>query len=120
MGGSKEPAITRRSVGGDRLKMMISLVDGSCPVCGSTEYVRFGRTSRGTQRFRCSGCGRTFVGNGVMAGTKLPAYKWAIFVECHARGATLRETAEECEVSINTATRMRHRMNEMMERLGEA
>lgn len=96
--------------------MMASGARPRCPECGSPEAVRFGGTARGTQRYRCSECGRTYVGDGPLAGTKLPAYKWAIFAECHARGATLREAAEECDVSLNTACRMRHRVNEMLER----
>ena len=32
-----------------------------CTGCGSMDSVRFGRTARGTQRYRCSACGRTFV-----------------------------------------------------------
>ena len=40
---------------------LLSLLDkrGHCPHCGSSRYYRFGK-DKGTQRFRCKDCGRTF------------------------------------------------------------
>lgn len=32
-----------------------------CPICGSPSFQKFGKTASGLQRFRCNGCGKTFV-----------------------------------------------------------
>jgi transposase-like protein len=38
---------------------MLDNKQGSCPHCGHTKYVRFGRKS-GSQRYKCKSCGRSF------------------------------------------------------------
>ena len=99
----------------DRI-MSILAEEGSvlCTGCGSMDSVRFGRTARGTQRYRCSACGRTFVYEGPKAGTKLDDEIWAEYARCHARGASIGEVMSACGVSRNTAYRMRHRVDEAL------
>lgn len=86
-----------------------------CPGCDGREAVRFGRTARGTQRYRCDGCGRTFVPEGPLSGSKLPEDIWMTYAGCHARGVPVREAATECGVTVATAYRMRHLVDEMIE-----
>lgn len=38
---------------------MLNNKQGSCPRCGHTKYVRFGKKS-GSQRYKCKSCGRSF------------------------------------------------------------
>ena len=98
--------------------MVVKAISGdrptACPVCGSMDCVRFGRTAKGTQRYRCALCGRTFVPGGPRSGTKLDDGVWLAYAGCYARGATVREVMAVCGVSRNTAYSMRHRVDEAM------
>lgn len=88
-----------------------------CPRCGHGHVVRRGRDADGGQRWLCRGCGRTFgpsTGR-VLATTKLPASTWREYAAMMVSGATLRECAARCGVSLRTSFSMRHRLLEVME-----
>lgn len=84
---------------------------GACPHCGSLDFVRWGRTGTGDQRFRCRDCLATFTS---LTGTP--------FCRIHDKGKLLenaacmkdflsvRKTAELIDVHRNTAFRFRHLM----------
>lgn len=77
-----------------------------CPRCRSEEYSRYGRTSSGTQRYKCKGCGKVYCFSGtraVIAHTKLPVEKWMDFAECFVDDLSPRETQRKIGVTQETA-----------------
>ena len=53
-------------------------------------------------------------GAGAWHTTKLPAATWARYAEAMLAGATLRDAAAACGVSLKTSFSMRHRLCEVM------
>ena len=66
------------------LRALVGPEPSRCPHCGSALVARRGRTSSGSQRWLCRGCGRTFTAatGGVLALSKLPAETWSSYVVC--------------------------------------
>lgn len=89
---------------------------GACPRCGCPHTVKKGRDADGAPRRLCRGCGRSFRASTgrVLGTTKLPAATWARYAELMLAGATLREAAAGCGVSLKTSFSMRHRLCEVM------
>jgi transposase-like protein len=89
-----------------------------CPHCGETEsYVRFG-FSRGKQRYRCGGCGRTFMAttNSIFAFTKRPIELWQRYMECMAQGMSIRKAATACGISVMSSFVWRHKILDSLAR----
>jgi len=80
-----------------------------CAHCGHPSVVRFGY-SAGQRRYRCKGCGRTFV---ALTGTPLLGLrdreKWLAHAECMRQGMTIRATAKAVGLTVDRAFRWRHR-----------
>lgn len=89
---------------------------GCCPRCGHPHVVRRGRGADGGQRWLCRGCGRTFRASTgrVLATTRLPAAIWSQYASLMLAGATLRQAASACGVSLRTSFSMRRRLCEVM------
>lgn len=89
-----------------------------CPRCGCPHVVRRGHDADGAQRWLCRGCGRTFRGTtgSVLASSRLDGAVWAEYAAMMVSGATLRDCAAACGVSLRTSFSMRHRLLEVMER----
>lgn len=88
----------------------ISNARPGCPRCGSRTPHRWG-TFAGRQRYRCSRCGKTFsdlTGSPFQHARDLAS--WHPFMDCLARGCSLRDTALHCGISLSTAFRRRHRI----------
>ena len=89
-----------------------AIAGAGCPHCNSFKCVKNG-IGRGMQRYRCTGCSRTF-----NAATKTPLAhlhsKKQFFQhgECLQKGMTIRQTAKEMGVAVSTAFRWRHRFLE--------
>lgn len=64
------------------------------------------------QRYRCKGCGRTFVftTGTIMQRTRKTLSTWAKYVQCFAYRLTLRDSAEICGISLKTAFMWRHKI----------
>lgn len=86
-----------------------------CPECGTGEYVRYGRTAKGTERYRCKACGRTFTPKHLISSSQIPEEKWMVFAECYVEGISIRRAADRCGVSTSTAYRMKCRIDGLME-----
>ncbi len=73
------------------------------------------RFGYGAHRRLCRGCGRSFRASTgrVLGTTKLPAATWARHAEAMLAGATLRDAAAACGVSLKTGFSMRHRLCEV-------
>ncbi|MDO5861533.1 MAG: hypothetical protein Q4Q58_01855 [Thermoplasmata archaeon] len=86
-----------------------------CPYCECGAVVRHGKTTKGTARFRCRGCGKTFVPQGVISGSRITVEQWMTFAECYINEDSVRKSADRCGVSVATAYRMRKRLEALIE-----
>lgn len=81
-----------------------------CIYCEKTSVIRYGKTSKGIQRYYCKDCQSTFTET---AGTPLyhnrKANRWLDFVECELQGLSLRETAKRIGIHYVTAFYWRHK-----------
>lgn len=87
----------------------------ACPYCEVRAVVRHGKTSKGSARYRCRACGKTFTPRGVISGSRLSADTWMAFADCMAHGYPVRRSADVCGVSVATAYRMKRRLDALME-----
>jgi len=102
--------VLRPAVGLDRVLDVIEQTSVLvCPACGPARIYRHGH-AHGLQRFRCTGCGKTF---NALTGTPLARLRlkprWLDYLECVLRSATVRGAAESLGVHRNTSFRWRHR-----------
>lgn len=90
-----------------------------CPICGSTKVVRNGRRTDGVQKFRCKDCGKSFVAktSTVSSGTRKPLSTWIKYIECMMNWATVRESAERCDISEHTSFVWRHKILDAMQNM---
>ena len=81
-----------------------------CPWCKTPEAVKRGRLN-GLMRYRCKGCGKTFnaLTNALLARLRTCG-KWVLSVQSLFLGETLKQSAERCDVHIETAHRWRPRL----------
>lgn len=87
--------------------------DITCPQCGVIgEYRKHGTTSAGTQRYRCTACGRTFVEdyNRPTYGSRHAEAKWKAFFEDMIKGEPLSVLATRFGLSTRTAFDWRHKL----------
>jgi transposase-like protein len=88
-----------------------------CPHCAAKTYLRWGRTSSGEQRYRCTACEATFT---ALTGTRFTGLhdKRALLelVACMADSLSVRKTAERLNIHRNTAFRWRHIMLPRLEK----
>ena len=99
----------------DEIDQTVALVERaakqhlSCPKCSSSAYHRHGH-AHGLQRFRCTGCGKTF---NSLTGTPMAwlhyKFKWLEYSDCLLSSYTVRKAAIRCEIHKNTSFRWRHR-----------
>lgn len=88
-------------------------IPSECPGCGCTDIVHYGRTSKGTERYRCKECMRTFTPARLMSRSQVPEAKWMAFAECYVDGVSIRSAATRCGISNATAHRMKCRLEEI-------
>lgn len=89
----------------------------ACPHCGHEKFKKWGATGAGTQRYRCSGCGRTF--NALTGTSFVRVHGKAQLVENAALMAerlSVRKAAKELGVHRNTAWRYRHLMMPVLDK----
>lgn len=78
----------------------------ACPVYGSTECIRYGKTRAGTTRWQCKACHhvRCRIGTGrILANTKLTEDQWMRYAECFVDHFPSRLVAERMGVCMKTA-----------------
>ena len=86
-----------------------------CPHCGSEDLQRWGiRNQR--QRFRCKDCHKTLnsFSKTPLARLRHPE-KWSRYLEGMPHSLTLRPAAKQCEISLGTSFRWRHRFLQAIE-----
>lgn len=81
----------------------------ACPCCSGVSVYRHGQ-AHGLQRYRCTGCGKTF---NALTGTPLARLrhraKWLDYLDCMLGSATIRRAAAAVQVHKDTSFRWRHR-----------
>lgn len=84
----------------------------SCPHCGSSKFMKYGKNKFGKQRYKCS-CGKVFISttNTIIHGTWKSLNQWMTFLHHYAIGSSLEVCARECQISENTANRWRHKIS---------
>ena len=97
----------------------MAIADGrgpSCPKCGSSDLVRNGLTTKGTQRYFCKSCGATrCAGTGlIMLNSKLPAEKWEAYVPMFVDHISCSKVAMRLDIQMRTAWFMRIRVLEAL------
>lgn len=95
------------------MRIHIDVPDMECPACGCGESIRYGKTRKGTQRWKCCGCGsvRCHRDTGsILATTKLDDSVWMEYAVCFADRLTCDEVAERLGVCHKTAWFMRLRV----------
>ena len=83
-----------------------------CKKCGSTHTYKYGKNSKGYQKYRCSDCGAIFssVSSTVFCHTQKNAETWKTFILCTLEGRTLQYCADKCGISVPTAFSWRHKI----------
>ncbi|MBU1565440.1 MAG: IS1595 family transposase [Proteobacteria bacterium] len=112
----KQRDLVRKALdGGDDLERLISIIENplatkrECFYCKSENVKKWG-VSHGLQRFRCFDCGKTF---NALTGSPLARLRkknrWMEMALALREGLSVRKTSTQCEVSVSTAFRWRHR-----------
>lgn len=88
------------------------MADNSCIHCQSTHIVKNGHRFDGTQRFLCRDCKKSFIpsSNSIVSGTRKKLEVWARYISCMMDKKTLEKSADECNISKNTAFIWRHKI----------
>ena len=83
-----------------------------CIYCGSSHVVKNGTRKDGTQRFLCRDCKKSFLptSESVTSRTRKGLSVWTSYLKCMLDRKTLRETSEECGISMSTAFSWRHKI----------
>ena len=86
--------------------------DHGCIYCGSAHVVKNGTRKDGTQRYLCRDCKKSFLptSQSITSRTRKSLSVWMAYAKCLLEKKTLRETSEECRISIPTAFTWRHKI----------
>ena len=89
------------------------IADGNtCIYCEGSRVVKNGKRKDGIQRFLCRDCKKSFIPSScsITSGTRKDLSVWAKYLKCMSDKKTLKETAEECSISVTTAFYWRHKI----------
>ena len=92
-----------------------------CVYCEGTHVVKNGVRKDGVQRYLCRDCRRSFIPStqSVTSRTRKHLSVWMHYVQCMLEHKTLRETADECDMSVSTAFSWRHKILDAVSELAE-
>ncbi|MDP4087998.1 MAG: IS1595 family transposase [Bacillota bacterium] len=84
----------------------------ACPKCGGSSIVRFGRNRLGKQRHKCKECRRSFVltSKSPLRCSKKTVQQWLLYMECMAKGMSIRESAAVVGINMKTSFYWRHKI----------
>jgi len=88
-----------------------------CSHCGSSSFVKNGKTKKKVQKYLCKDCGKTFCATT----NKTPSYskryyrQWHDFIEAEVDELSLRNTAMKIGISKTTAFNWRHKIHKAAE-----
>ena len=82
-----------------------------CPHCHSKHVSRNGKHNN-KQRYLCVNCEKTFglTTNSILAWTKKNPSVWFKYSKCMINGFSLRKSARECDINLQTAFNWRHKI----------
>lgn len=89
-----------------------------CPSCGCYEnIIKFGRTSKNLQRYRCRDCGKTFTGksNTMINRSRLTDDEWVALIEGVINNQPLSQIADKIHKSIPTVWNNRKKLLRLLE-----
>ena len=95
--------------------------ESSCIYCEGKHVVKNGKRKDGIQRYLCRDCHRSFIpgSDSVTSRTRKPLSVWAAYLKCMMDKKTLKETSEECHISVTTAFTWRHKILDTLSGLTE-
>lgn len=88
-----------------------SKVPKACPDCRSESFVRYGKTPKGTPRYICKSCKRTFSNGGTLSKSQISEDVWMTYADCYVRRLTADDASQICGVSRATIYRMRAKID---------
>ena len=93
----------------------------SCIYCESAYVVKNGKRKDGTQRYLCRDCHRSFIPStdSITSRTRKSLSVWMSYLKCMIDRKTLKETADECHISVSTAFTWRHKILDTLSELTE-
>ena len=93
----------------------------SCIYCERMHVVKNGRRKDGIQRYLCRDCRRSFIpsSDSITSRTRKPASVWAAYLKCMMDKKTLKQSSEECHISMSTAFTWRHKILDTLSELTE-
>ncbi len=93
----------------------------SCIYCKGMHVVKNGKRKDGTQRYLCRCCRRSFIpsSDSITSRTRKSVSVWAAYLKCMLEQKTLKETSEECHISMSTAFTWRHKILDTLTELTE-
>lgn len=94
-------------------------IPDQCPRCKQTRYKRNGYTKKGSVRYRCLNCGKSFIETSDLANdlSRKSIETWDLFVDCMLRCCSHRYAAYICNISPTTSMQWRHQLFDSLEKL---
>lgn len=82
-----------------------------CPHCGSHSFIKYGKDSKGNQRYRCE-CGKTFTETTGSAfhHMRVDEARLRLFLDLEFSGMTLHELSHHTKLSVTTCHSLRRRL----------
>lgn len=92
-----------------------------CPLCGSPDLVRNGRSVTGRQKYRCKDCKKIFLNttDSFFSHTRISYNDWKNFIAAEINGMTLQQESVQIARSVTTCFHMRHKLYKAVERYNE-
>lgn len=83
-----------------------------CPKCGCDNITTHGKDAKGKRRYRCKGCRTTFTNTSfsVVSNSTFGKETWLKYIELLLKRTSLRKSAKECGMSLQTAFFWRHKI----------
>ena len=94
---------------------------GSCIYCEGMHVVKNGKRKDGIQRYLCRDCRKSFIPNtdSITSRTRKSVSVWVAYLKCMMDQKTLKQTSDECHISISTAFTWRHKILDALSELTE-
>ena len=90
-----------------------------CRRCSSKQIIKYGKDKNGKQRYKCKHCDRLFTvtSQSVIQGTHKTIATWKKYISCMMGKMTIRQCAEECNISVRTAFLWRHKILHSLQKM---
>lgn len=84
----------------------------TCPICGSSHFIKYGKTKYGRQKYRCKSCNLVFgaTTNTFFSHSKIKFHEWLHFIAAEINKMTLEEEVVAIGKSKTTCFNMRHKL----------